>query len=301
MKNINKLLVVIDPTVERDHVVDRAMHLASSLDAQVELFVNNANTLTEHSYIYEGVDGQFFETQRRLFEEHYMKLLNGLEKDFLAANIEVSCEFREGHNLAEAIITRATETEADLVLKSTHHHSTVERALVTNTDWRLIRKCPTPLLLVKPNPWLSDGSIVTAIDPMHSKAEQSKLDLILLASARRLAGDLNCEPLVFHSYYPFVSTLFPMGGETREHLDRVREEHLHKVLEKVGGYEIPKENIHLSEGDLIPSLIEFLGRHQANMLVVGALSRNALERAIVGNTAEKILEHCPCDVLVMKS
>ena len=69
---------------------------------------------------------------------------------------------------------------------------------------------------------------------------------------------------------------------------------------KLSGYDIAEDNVELSEGELVPELIKYLKLVDANALVIGALSRNVLERAIVGNTAEKILEDCPCDVLVLK-
>jgi len=300
MEAIKTLFLVIDPTVENDPAVDRALLIARAASAKVLLFVNNENTLTERSYVYEGVDGEFFENQRRLFEEHYAKILEEAEQKFRDTGIEVSTRFKEQHHLVEAIIAEVKAQAPDLVVKSTHHHSALERSLVSNTDWRLIRKCPAPLLLVKPRPWTDDGVVVTAVDPLHSKAAQSRLDHVLLDATMQVSQAMGMKPCVFHSYYPFVSTLFPMGGGSREHLDRIREHHASKLTELLSDYAIDSENIKLSEGDLAPSLIKHLKTVDANLLVIGALSRNVLERAIVGNTAERILEDSPCDVLVLK-
>ena len=38
----------------------------------------------------------------------------------------------------------------------------------------------------------------------------------------------------------------------------------------------------------------------AGILVMGAVSRSGLKRVFIGNTAERILESLPCDVLVIK-
>jgi len=301
MKAVESLLVVIDPTVDRDFVVDRAKLVAKATKAKVRLFINNANTLSKHSYIYEGIDGEFFETQSRLFEEHYKKILEELVEELSGEKIEVSSEFTEEHHLAESIIRQVEEFKPDLVMKSTHHHSIIERSIVTNTDWRLIRKCPAPLLLVKPVSWQESGSIVTAVDPLHVKSDQTRLDHILLSSTEFMASQLDLTPCVFHSYFPFVSTMFPLGGETKEHLDRIRDQHGDKLKELLAGHSIVTENIQLSKGELVPSLIKYLNSVNANILVIGALSRNVVERAIIGNTAEQILEDCPCDVLILKS
>lgn len=301
MKSIQNILVVVDPTVTRDFAVDRAMMLAKITNAKINLFINNNNTLTEHNFNYEGISAEFFETQRKLFEEHYEKILNDLVSEFTDAGIEVSAHMASGYNLAEAIIKRVTDSKPDLVLKSTHHHGLIERVIVTNTDWRLIRKCPAPLMLVKPKQWKESGSVVTAIDPMHAKAEQAKLDELLLNLTEQVAHLLKLEPHVFHSYFPFVSSLFPMGGESEEYLFRIRQQHLEKVTEVTAKHAFKKENIHLSQGELVPAITEYLTKTDANLLVIGSLSRNALERAIIGNTAEKLLERCPCDILVAKT
>jgi len=301
MNPISSILLVIDPTVEHDPATDRALYIASKTGARVRLFINNENTLTSHSYVYEGVDGAFFENQRKLFEEHYRKILSNNEKRFQAAGIDVSCHFAELHHLAEAIIAEAGQCDPDLVIKSTHHHNALERSLISNTDWRLIRKCPAPLLLVKPGEWQENGLAITAVDPLHSKAEQSRLDRVLLDATTQLANQLTLKPAVFHSYFPFTSTLFPLESESAEHLERVKDHHRQALESLLGDYNIDPDNIELSAGDLAPSLVQFLESRKANLLVIGALSRNVLERAIVGNTAERILEGSPCDVLVLKS
>jgi universal stress protein E len=94
--------------------------------------------------------------------------------------------------------------------------------------------------------------------------------------------------------------MFPLGSESAEHLITVRDKHQIKLNELLANYNIDQDNIHLTHGELISTLITYLKSTKANILVIGALSRNFLERAIVGNTAEKILDDCPCDVLVVK-
>jgi universal stress protein E len=301
MIKLNSILVIVDPTVERDFVIERAIAIAKLTKAQVTLFINNANTLSEHSLAYEGIDPKFFETQRKLFEQHYHETLRTVSAMMTDAGIETTTEFNDDHNLAEAIINKAVSADYDLVMKSTHHHGVIDRFLVTNTDWRLIRKCPTPLMLVKPYPWQDHGAIVTAVDPMHIKAEQSALDKHLLATTEALAHQLQQTPHVFHSYFPFQSALFPLSGGSAEHIARIEKQHSDKLNELLRAYPIKQENIHLSRGELIPALTRTLETIDANLLIIGALSRNVLERAIVGNTAEKILESCSCDVLVTKS
>jgi hypothetical protein len=52
---------VVDPTVDRDFSIDKAKQIAKVTGSRVRFFINNPNTLSDHSYIYEGIDGKFFE------------------------------------------------------------------------------------------------------------------------------------------------------------------------------------------------------------------------------------------------
>jgi len=300
MKTIEHVLVVIDPTVERDFVVNRAKMIAEATRAKITLFINNENTLTDRSYLYEGIDGEFLETQRKLFEDHYKHILADLAVEFKGEKIETEIVFSEHHHLAESIIEKANEIKPSLILKSTHHHAMVQRSVVSNTDWRLIRKCDCPLMLVKPNEWKENGSIVAAVDPFHRKADQTDLDQILLKYTELASELLEQTPHVFHSYFPFVSTMFPLGFEVTDGLEDMEKEHRKKLNEVLKEHDIDRENVHLSSGEIVPHLTKHLKAVDANILVVGALSRNFIERAIVGNTAEKILEDSPCDLLIIK-
>jgi universal stress protein E len=300
MKIIDSVLVVVDPTVERDFVLDRVKTILYSTKASVRFFINSSNTLTQHTYAYEGMDGHFFEKQRLMYIEHYHKILEDLIEEFTKEGFVATSAFTEEHNLAEAIIAQIKEYEPDLVLKSTHHHGLLKKSLISNTDWRLIRKCPCPLLLVKPREWTDLGGVVASVDPLHAKAAQSKLDHLLIDTAESAASQFDQTAHVFHCYFPFVGTLFPTVSETNEQVEELRVRHQNKLNELLANHNIDPDNVELARGDIVPSLLHFLEKANANILVIGALSRNVLERAIVGNTAEKILDDCPCDVLIIK-
>jgi universal stress protein E len=53
------------------------------------------------------------------------------------------------------------------------------------------------------------------------------------------------------------------------------------------------ENIHIS----LPRLTEESG---TNIVAMGAISRSRLDRILIGNTAEKLLDELACDVLIIK-
>ena len=43
----------------------------------------------------------------------------------------------------------------------------------------------------------------------------------------------------------------------------------------------------------------FAQTHGASLMVMGALSRGGIARRYIGNTAARVLDHLPCDILVV--
>jgi universal stress protein E len=42
------------------------------------------------------------------------------------------------------------------------------------------------------------------------------------------------------------------------------------------------------------------GALRADIVAMGAISRSGLQRVFIGSTAEDVLEHLPCDALIVK-
>ena len=50
----------------------------------------------------------------------------------------------------------------------------------------------------------------------------------------------------------------------------------------------------------LPSFAEVADRLDADVVVMGAVARNRWKRLFIGATAERTLEHLPCDLLIVK-
>ena len=68
----------------------------------------------------------------------------------------------------------------------------------------------------------------------------------------------------------------------------------------LAGYAIPQDRVHLGEGDTREVLIASIEELHADIVVMGAVARGALQRMLLGSTAELILDHVPCDLLIVK-
>ncbi|MDA1370556.1 MAG: universal stress protein [Proteobacteria bacterium] len=143
--------------------------------------------------------------------------------------------------------------------------------------------------------------MVAAVDPLHRNSEESNLDHKLLSTIEFLSKQLSLSALVFHAYLPLLSSFIPEIEGTQEFLLGIKKRHEKILMDFLAGHTIEPTNIKISKGELVPGLTDYIEASATSILVIGALSRNILERAIIGDTAEQILEGCPCDVLVLKS
>ena len=123
-----------------------------------------------------------------------------LAAPLLAQGLDVRTDARWDYPLHEAIIRKAVEWGADLVVKDTHHHSVLRRSIFSNTDWNLIRQCPTQLLLVKPRAIGHVPVVVAAVDPLHPRDKAASLDDRILTSAKELAHLFAGQTHVLHTF-----------------------------------------------------------------------------------------------------
>ena len=66
-------------------------------------------------------------------------------------------------------------------------------------------------------------------------------------------------------------------------------------------YRLSAENIHLETGGVDEVLCRLVRQYGIDIMAMGAVSRSGLKRMLIGSTAEDVLEHLPCDMLVVKS
>ena len=139
MKKISKILCVIDPESKAQPSLERGAWLAGHLGAELHLLLCYYN-----EYLSDGRLGGYpsLENAQEEMLAGMTRQLESLAEPHRAAGLTVKTAAAWDHPLYEGIVRHAEAIDADIVFKDTHHHSAVSRALLTNTDWNLIRTCP---------------------------------------------------------------------------------------------------------------------------------------------------------------
>ena len=57
---------------------------------------------------------------------------------------------------------------------------------------------------------------------------------------------------------------------------------------------------HVVAGHAVPAICEFVQREGFDLLVVGYMGHSALYNRLIGGTTDRLVEHAPCNVLVVK-
>lgn len=306
MRHINKILVIVDPTVDTHPGVDKAGVLAQKLDARLELFICDTKAVREARMTAHFRARTQPDPARPSAAEPEI-LLESLAQPLRARGIAVTTETECVDPLLVGLLDRTRRTTADLVVKDTHHHSLLRRTLLTNTDWQLIRSCPVPLLLTKPEPWRLPPQIVAAIDPGHVNDKPEALDHDILGHAAALAAALQGDLHALHAYLPIAvvaaaTAVSPSLAATLSDEDlKVEEDNKRtQIATLVAGYGIDAKRTRLEAGGPVEVLPRAAASLHADIVVLGAISRSGLQRAFIGSTAEDVLDRLPCDAFIVK-
>jgi universal stress protein E len=284
--------------------VQRAAWLARHSGAELELLVCYYNEYLSGDRLF---DSPSLEKARDEVIENHERHLETLAEPLRAEGIVVKSSAVWDHPLYEGIVRHAVECGADLVIKDTHHHSAVTRALLTNTDWNLIRTCPMPLWLVKPVELHDHPIFVAAIDPMHQHDKPAALDDEILHVCRTISDKVGGDVHAFHSYDPRIAVAtatanayIPVSLPFDEIEQQMHEDHQKRFREITQFHKVDDDKAHLVAGLTHEELPEIAKRLPADVVVMGAVARNRWKRLFIGATAERTLEDLPCDLLIIK-
>jgi universal stress protein E len=232
--------------------------------------------------------------------------LQRFARDPALAGLNVTCMAAWDHPPYDAIVRHALASQADLVIAATHGHRFGTRLVLRNTDWELIRYCPVPLLLVKSHRPYHKPVVLAAVDPFHAHAKPADLDTRLLGVAGQFAKLLNGATHVFHAYMPMVSVdaialtaappvILPPT------LEKTHGQQVGRAVDQLAASAgIPRTRRHIHMGEASAELRAVTRRTHTALVVMGAVSRSALARLFIGNTAERVLDKLGCDVLIVK-
>lgn len=299
MPHFKNVLVVIDPTEDNQKAFSRALELAQKQELTLTVF------LTIYDFSYEMttmLSGEEREQMRQAVIKERSDWLAELIQKSQETMREINTKVVWHNRPYESIIRAVIEGNFDLVIKGTHQHDHLRSVIFTPTDWHLLRKCPCSVLLVKDHEWPEHGQVLAAVSAGTQDEEHQQLNDKIVSEAKHMSQLLKANTHLINAYPPTpinISVEIP-EFDADDYNASVRNYHQETMTALSNKHGLTEDTCHIYEGmpeDVIPRAANEL---DAELVVIGTIGRRGFSAALIGNTAEHVIDNINCDLLAIK-
>lgn len=303
METYQNILVVIDPTTDEQKALKRAIDLATSINAtgsqvKVSAFLSIFDFSYEMTTILSSDERDVMRQSVIKDKELWLKKLISE----LKPGIEIDCQVVWHNRPFEAIIECVIKDNYDLVIKGTHQHDKLKSVVFTPTDWHILRKCPCPVLLVKEHEWPSNGNILAALNVGSDEEEHHSLNIKITKEAKQLAELIKANVHLVNSFpgTPVNIAIEIPEFNSNEYNDAMNKHHEQAMITHANQFDISVANTHVEEGLPETVIEQVANKIDAELVILGTVGRTGFSAALIGNTAEHVIDQLDCDVLALK-
>jgi universal stress protein E len=271
MSIINKIFVVIDPTSDQQTALDHAVRMTAR---------NQALGLHVYCVVHSSATTSDSEALERVEVSRHRAWVDSLVAPVREQGCEVQVEIEWTSAWRDALAPAAKRCGADLIIKAASAHRVAGRRLLKTADWTLLRQAHCPVYLAKGGVIDKGASFLLALDLRKEDDLHSTLNERVIEFGQVLVQDIPDASL--HAVNAYVSSeryVYPID-----------------LAAKVG---IPSQQAHTIEGAPSKVIAEVANDIKADMVIIGNASRQGAKAAMIGNTAEKVLDAVDANVLVV--
>ena len=298
--NFQKILAVIDGNLEQQKSLARAIEISQKTGATITAF------LTIYDFSYEMTTMLSMDERENMrqavVDERTEWLSRLLTSEFPQTGCTIDIKVVWHNRPYESIIYEVIDKGYDLIVKGTQQHGVLKSVIFTPTDWHIMRKAPVPVLLVKEHAWPTGGQIIAAVNVGVDIAEHQSLNEKITFHAIQFAKLLKSDVHLVNSYpgTPTNIVIEIPEFDPTQYNQNVRKHHVEALFKHAARHHINEQRCHIEEGlpeDVIPKYAEQL---DAELVVLGTVGRQGISAALIGNTAEHVIDKLDCDVLAIK-
>jgi universal stress protein E len=293
MKSIRRILVALGLTPDGASLttgsrlaLDHALEIAPALGASLVLFHSTASDEAWDPGEGDYVDVLPGETARK--RTALDAALARARAASVSSELAVTAE-----PAAQGIIRRVLRGDVDLVL-SGKRNEPVHGLRLGSVATKLLRKCPCPVWVVRPEGEALPTRILAASD-------LSPVGERVLEAATFVADRCDAELLVVHAFQRPLAIQME-GDEASARFEKVqRSERRQRIEEQLAaaGCRRPVE-IHVGLTSPTRAVLACDERIAPDLVVMGTVSRGGVAGLLVGNTAERLLARLDCSLLTVK-
>ncbi len=288
------IIVIIDPDQTNRSALERANYIAGLTGADVRLLlclpephISSHGTVPEAD-IKEAIVDMELKNLQQMCDS--MELVSGITKSQIIFSKPV----------IDGLVNEIELASPDIVIKESNHQPSIKRTLFSNTDWQLIRQCPTPLMLTKPSLWPNHPRITVAVDAMREDDDDNQLANGLIKTGLDWQSLTTGELKLFHSIDTDI-VLNSYVTPDESFIEQLKLKHQQSCQQLIESHSLSNNQLILREGKVEQSLPSYVNETLVNLVVMGVVSYNPLERMLIGSSAEKVLDRLCCDILLIKA
>ena len=301
MKSFKNILVALDTRSETHPALDWAVKIAKQNEAKIKLI----EVLPKFTWFQRQLIGNTDDLLERMVGDSKAKLAN-LSQAVQAENIEVEALTLIGKT-SDEIVKEVAKAEHDLVIRlAKGSHSRSSKPFGT-TGMRLMRTCGCAVLLVQTGHPVSFDCILAAIDPASDDALVKRMNANVIKFAQSAAEVESGQLHIVHAWQLFGSTHIKSRIDSKEfeQIEQKAQATIETTLDQFlepFGLDHNSPEVHLVREESKPSnaITRLADQYEAPLIVMGTVARSGLMGALMGNTAEEVLDHVDCSVLVIK-
>lgn len=285
------VIVPLDGSTYAEHAIPAALGIARRTDARLELLRVRPNRS-----IREDMESRpFTDPGPPGVERRYLDDISSR----LKGTVPVTVKVLRG-DPAEAIVIRAAEAEAGIIVMSTHARSGAGRMLLGSVADGVVRSAAVPVMLIKPPPTEvtlpSERTFPRVLVPVDG-SPQSEQIVPLLDRTFGARGAAFTLLRVVHPEAVFVPTSVDVRSARRDQDPERELDELAGWLRERGAVANTKV---LAERDAAAAILEEAERTGARLIAMTTRARRGPSRIVVGSVADEVLRGAPCPVLLFR-
>lgn len=268
---IKSILCIIDPTTNQQRALDRAAFIARQSGAKVHTLL--CFTPPQGAAAEDG-DAFLAAEQRR-----HELWLEDLIKPLKVSDVDVTTEVRSNPDWRAGLAEAVRGVKADLLVKAASTRSPLRRRLMKTSDWLVLREARCPVLFAKRSEDAGIDRVLAAVNIAATDDAHRHLTEVVLAAGREVSAMLGAELNVVNAYTDSKNFIHPPDLAKRA--------------------EVPRQQAHVGDADPEDLIASVCQKIDAGLVIIGSVGRKGMAAAVVGNTAERILDTVAADILVL--
>jgi len=282
MAKYKKLLVAVDGSESSLHALEESFQLSK----EGTLVVAVAPPFTVDLKI--GAEGEIQKLLKEPCETALSKA--GEISQAAGAHIVSICAMGLPH---ERIVDLSESEGCDLIVMGAKGMLSLDKTLMGDTTAKVIGYSVKDVLVVPEKTTLGFGKILVATDG----SEYSRRAMVRAVDFAE-SYDTELQVAAIVEILPEIYSIAPQVVEEKV---QKTEEYIAGIQKLADSHGIKSRGFVRDSAEPYNVITEIAAKEQVGLIVLGSHGRTGLKRFLMGSTAERVIAHAPCPVLVVKS